>query len=49
MARLKQHIPEKHFRMVRYFGFLPNRVCGEKRLQVYSTLGMEKPTAVMKV
>lgn len=28
VACLKQHIPEKFFRMVRYFGFLANRVCG---------------------
>ncbi|WP_171543420.1 transposase, partial [Shigella flexneri] len=32
VARLKQHIPEKFFKMVRYFGFLANRVCGEKLL-----------------
>ncbi|MFV7833736.1 transposase [Klebsiella pneumoniae] len=30
VARLKQHIQEKFFKMVRYFGFLANRVCGEK-------------------
>ncbi len=35
VARLKQHIPEKFFKMVRYFGFLANRVCGEKLPQVY--------------
>ncbi|EOS94097.1 IS1294 transposase, partial [Erwinia tracheiphila PSU-1] len=39
VRRLKQHIPEKHFRMVRYFGFLANRVCGEKLPQVYGSLG----------
>lgn len=43
VARLKQHVPEKFFRMVRYFGFLANRVCGEKLPVVYSALGMEKP------
>lgn len=48
-ARLKQHIPEKHFRMVRYFGFLANRVCGEKLPQVYSALGLGKPEPVVKV
>lgn len=49
VARLKQHIPEKHFRMVRYFGFLTNRVCGEKLPQVYRALGMDTPGPVAKV
>lgn len=49
VVRLKQHIPEKFFRMVRYFGFLANRVCGEKLPQVYRALGMEKPEPVPKV
>ncbi|TBL58052.1 IS91 family transposase [Hafnia paralvei] len=49
VSRLKQHIPEKFFRMVRYFGFLANRVCGEKLPQVYRALGMEKPEPVPKV
>ena len=35
--------------MVRYFGFLANRVCGEKLPQVYRALGMDKPEAVAKV
>lgn len=48
-ASLKQHIPEKFFKMVRYFGFLANRVCGEKLPQVYRALGMDKPEAVAKV
>ncbi|HEC7758686.1 TPA: transposase [Salmonella enterica subsp. enterica serovar Muenchen] len=29
VARLKQHIPEKLFQMVRYYGFLDNREGGE--------------------
>lgn len=49
VSRLKQHIPEKFFRMVRYFSFLANRVCGEKLPQVYRALGMEKPEPVPKV
>ena len=49
IARLKQHIPEKFFKMVRYFGFLANRVCGEKLPQVYRALGMDKPEPVAKV
>lgn len=35
--------------MMPYFGFLANRVCGEKLPQVYLALGMEKPEAVAKV
>lgn len=34
---------------VRYFGFLANRVCGEKLPVVYRALGMEKPEPVKKV
>lgn len=49
VGRLKQHIPEKLFRMVRYFGFLANRVCREKLPQVYRALGMRKPEAAPKV
>ncbi|MFV7797174.1 transposase [Klebsiella pneumoniae] len=47
-ARLKQHIPEKFFKMVRYFGFLPT-VCVENLPQVYRALGMDKPEPVAKV
>ncbi|KKF34415.1 transposase [Erwinia tracheiphila] len=35
--------------MVRYFGFLANRVCGEKLPVVCSAPGMEKPEPVAKV
>ncbi|EZB50833.1 transposase, partial [Escherichia coli O15:H18 str. K1516] len=35
--------------MVRYFGFLANRVCGEKLPQVYRALWMDKPEPVAKV
>ncbi len=35
--------------MVRYFGFLASRVCGEKLPQVYRALGMDKPEPVAKV
>ena len=41
IKRLIQHIPEKHFRMIRYFGFLANRVVGEKLRKVRRALGME--------
>ena len=42
IKRLIQHIPEKHFRMLRYFGFLANRVVGEMLPKVRGTLGMER-------
>ncbi|EOS95347.1 transposase [Erwinia tracheiphila] len=35
--------------MVRYLGFLANRVCGEKLPQVYRVPGMEKTAAAVKV
>ena len=43
IKRLIQHIPEEGFRMIRYFGFLANRVVGEKLSKVREALGMEKP------
>ncbi|KYE79958.1 transposase, partial [Salmonella enterica] len=49
VARLKQHIPEKIYKKVRYFGFLANRVCGEKLPQVYRALGRDMPEPVAKV
>lgn len=41
VRRVIQHIPQKHFRMIRYFGFLANRVCGKKLPQVYEALRMK--------
>ncbi|KPX46966.1 ISPsy3, transposase, partial [Pseudomonas savastanoi pv. glycinea] len=32
----------KHFRMIRYFGFLANRVCGRQLPRVYEALRMER-------
>ncbi len=49
VERLKQHIPEKFLKMVRYFGFLANRVCGEKLPRVYKALGMDKSVSVANV
>ncbi|KPW16767.1 ISPsy3, transposase, partial [Pseudomonas amygdali pv. aesculi] len=42
LRRGVQHIPEKHFRMIRYFGFLANRVCGRQLPRVYEALRMER-------
>ncbi|BEU80965.1 hypothetical protein EAG21025_42780 (plasmid) [Enterobacter asburiae] len=47
VACLKQQIPEKFFRIVRYFVFLANLVCREKLPHVYTALGMEKPEPVV--
>ncbi|WP_299144707.1 transposase, partial [uncultured Vibrio sp.] len=41
IKRLVQHIPEKNFRMIRYFGFLANRVVGNQLSKVRVALGME--------
>ena len=43
LQRVIQHIPEKHFRMIRYFGFLANRVRGQSLPVVYQALKMQKP------
>lgn len=49
LHRLVQHIPEKHFRMIRYFGFLANRVCGKYLPKVYEALKMKAPGAAPKL
>lgn len=49
LRRVVQHIPEKHFRMIRYFGFLANRVCGRQLPRVYEALKMEKRGKAPKV
>lgn len=49
ILRLIKHIPEKHFRMIRYFGFLANRVVGEKLPQVRKALGQEDVKPEKKV
>ena len=41
IGRYISHIPEKHFKMVRYYGFLSNRKRGELLPRVYETLEME--------
>ena len=37
--RMIEHIPDKHFKMIRYFGFLSNRRRGEMLPKVYDALG----------
>lgn len=41
ILRIIKHIPEKHFRMIRYFGFLANRVVSEKLPLVKKALGQK--------
>jgi len=38
IARFVQHIPNIHFRMIRYYGFLAHRVSGQLLPQVYQLL-----------
>jgi hypothetical protein len=42
IARLVEHIPDKGFRMIRYFGFLSNRRRGVMLPKVYEALDMEE-------
>ena len=55
LLRLLSHIPEKHFKMVRYYGFLSNRLRGAMLSVIYEqldqTLSLIKPlsfAAMMK-
>ncbi|WP_240726352.1 MULTISPECIES: transposase [unclassified Escherichia] len=41
IGRYISHIPEKHFKMVRYYGFLSSRKRGELLPKVYEALQME--------
>ena len=41
IGRYISHIPTKHFKMVRYYGFLSNRKRGELLPKVYKALKME--------
>ncbi|HDY8011895.1 TPA: transposase, partial [Vibrio vulnificus] len=45
ICRLIEHIPDKHFKMVRYYGFLSNRRRGEMLPKVYDALEMESKEA----
>ena len=40
IERMIEHIPDKHFKMIRYFGFLSNRRRGEMLPKVYGALGV---------
>jgi hypothetical protein len=49
ILRLIKHIPEKHFRMIRYFGFLANRVVGKLLPLVRKALGQDEAEKVKAV
>jgi len=49
ILRLIKHIPEKHFRMLRYFGFLSNRLSGKLLPRVRKALGQKEPVPVRPV
>lgn len=44
LLRYISHIPSRHFKMVRYYGFLSNRKRGTLLLKVYAALEMEVKT-----
>ncbi|RLM52899.1 IS91 family transposase, partial [Halobellus sp. Atlit-31R] len=46
ILRLIKHIPEKHFRMIRYFGFLANRVVSKQLPLVKKALGQDEEVKV---
>ena len=46
LKRLLQHIPDKHFRMIRYYGFLANRVRSKYLPKVYNLLNQPERNAL---
>ncbi|CAK2090911.1 transposase [Vibrio crassostreae] len=40
ITRMIEQIPDKHFKMIRYFGFLSNRRHSEMLSKVYDALGI---------
>ena len=42
MQRVLSHVPEKHFKMIRYYGFLSNRLRGALLPLLYNVLGQPK-------
>jgi hypothetical protein len=44
LLRYISHIPSRHLKMVRYYGFLSNRKRGTVLLKVYAALEMEVKT-----
>ena len=46
ITRFTQHIPPKNFRMIRYAGFLANRVRNQKLAIIYEQLDQEPKTPI---
>ena len=46
IARLIRHIPDRNFKMIRYYGFLSNRTRGEKLPLVYKAIKQVVPKIV---
>ena len=46
LFRLLSHIPEKHFKMIRYFGYLSNRLRGKLLPTVHRQLGQSVPILI---
>ena len=44
IRRYVSHIPARHFKMIRYYGFLANRKRGNLLLKVYEELKMSAPS-----
>jgi hypothetical protein len=42
VTRILSHVPEKHFKMIRYYGFLANRVRSTLLPVIYNKLGQER-------
>lgn len=42
IASVIQHIPDKHFRMIRYYGVLANRVRGKLLTKMFELLGVQQ-------
>ena len=44
MLRILSHVPEKNFKMIRYFGFLSTRLRGDLLPLIYEKLGQKVST-----
>jgi len=49
IRRFIQHFPEKGFRLIRYYGFLANRIRSEKLPRVYTALNQPQPAPSLPV
>lgn len=49
IGRLIMHIPDRHFRMIRYYGFLSNRTRGKLLPVVYKAINQITPKKIKKL